>query len=246
MIMPVRFPLFLVVLFASCGVQSTADLLLDKPCGENYTINYNSTYGLFIIQRAGNSDTLSLGENWNLALYRMKQCTGDIAPGMSYDEFRKSPHFFIPGGKNQFELLNHNPRAVFESTEAPILCDCMDEAGNYDASNPSCEKKFQIYRSGFNDSLSWLFAYYRDKCRGEVNGQPFESWKDTVLATADRAEQQARRQRYIQDSAESTGPPRQCSGSDYLAPHQRSNSFSIYRQCRATTRHSSGRCVKHR
>ncbi|MCA6362215.1 MAG: hypothetical protein IM638_04210 [Bacteroidetes bacterium] len=96
--MPVRFLLFLAVLFASCGVQSTADLLLTKPCGSDYTIDYNSTYGL----------------------------------------------------------------------------------------------------------------------------------------------------RFIQDSIESTGPARQCSGSDYLAPHQRSNSFSIYRQCRATTRHSSGRCGKHR
>lgn len=245
--MTLRLCLLFVVLFGSCKSESTTDLLVNSHCGNKYSIDYNADFGLFIIQRSNRSDTISLSENWDFALYRLKQCKGEISSEMSYDAFRQSSYYFLPTGQKEFDALNENPRLVFESQAAPRLCDCIDELGNYDAANPACEKKFQVYRSSFNDSLSWLFSFYRDKCRGQIaENQNFNEWKDTITAQSERAEQIARRIQFVQDSIENTAPARQCSGSDYLPPYQRTSSFSSYKQCRASTRHSSGRCGKHR
>lgn len=234
------------LLLTACAVPGTDELLLEKTC-RDYTIVYEPEFGLFVISYDGRKDTLSLGDNWNYALYRYRQCRSDIPETMSYDEFLKSAWYCLPGGEKWYAEMNRSPQAVFDSPDAPRLCDCIDEQGNYDSRNPNCEQKFQVFRTPYTDSLSWYFSFYRDRCNGKVNDSvTFTGWKDTLQAGAGRAEQLRRRKAFIQDSLESTGVARQCSGSNYLAPHQRSSSYRITEQCRVMTRHRSGRCGKHR
>lgn len=234
------------LLLTACAELRTDELLLEKTC-RDYTIAYERELGLFIISYNDRHDTLSLGDNWNYALYRYRQCRSDIPQTMSYDEFLKSAWFCLPGGEKWYAEMNRSPQAVFDSPDAPRLCDCIDEQGNYDSRNPNCEQKFQVFRSSFSDSLSWYFSFYRDRCKGTVaDSVGFTMWKDTLISQAERAERLERRRRFVADSLEGTATARQCSGSNYLAPHQRSSSFRITEQCRVMTRHRSGRCGKHR
>lgn len=238
--------LLLLFILPACDTPGVQDKLLNEKCGA-YSIAYDSTYGLFIVTHDKRMDTISLQENWAMALYRYRQCSGSVAGDMTYDAFLKSDWYCLPGSETWHKMLDASPQAVFTSADAPRLCDCIDAQGNYDSGNPNCEAKFQVFRSTYSDSLSWYFSFYRDRCRGTVaDSVGFTMWQDSLLSQAERAERLERRRRFVQDSLEGTPVARQCSGSSYLAPHQRSSSMRMYEQCRAMTRHRSGRCGKHR
>lgn len=241
------FFLVLIVLIESCGQKSANDLLLEQTPGEAYTIDYNKSYGLFLIKHDNNVDTISLFDNWYYALYRYRQQTKQFDLNKSYDDFLKSPLYCLPGSEAQYNLINVYPEEVFSSQSVPTFCDCIQENGVYNTTSVRCEEKFQIFRVGYNDSLQWYYNFYKDICNGEFKDTiSFTAYKDTTLNRAKRAEIKAKRLRAIQDSLDNIGPKRRCSASVWIPPHQRSSSSRDYEQCRGYTSHSSGRCTLHR
>lgn len=244
-----RAPLFLFLLlflFAGCSGKTRDEKLLECSC-EELSIRYEPAGGFFIIGKDETADTIGLAENWIMALYRYKQCRREIPAAMTYDQFTRSEQFFLPGGDVFFKAMNQDPAAVFGSGDAPTFCDCMDAQGNYDMGNPNCEKKFQVYRTGFSDSVSWYYAYHRDICTGLTSDTvSYAAYRDSTLERGKRAAALARLRQHILDSIDNSGPMRTCSGQDFVPAYRRSSGYRMYEPCRSKTGHSSGRCRRHR
>lgn len=235
----------LAIVFVSCSSPQSVEDVLMNAHPDDYHVVYEGTFGYFVVVHDEKCDTIALNENWLYALYRYRQQEGDVKESVSYDEFLKSKWFCLPGSEVEFELLNKNPDSVYGSADHPTLCECIDENGLYMSNNPICERKFQVYRSSFNDSMSWYYSFYRDVCTGIDSSKSFTAYRDTILTRSQRAEMRLRERQRIEDSIYATYPLVRCSGQDYVPPHMRSSSFRIYEQCRAMTRNPSGKCGRH-
>ncbi|MBP7808689.1 MAG: hypothetical protein KA163_05320 [Bacteroidia bacterium] len=238
-----QFSILVSVLLVSCSQPSADDLLLSSAPGP-YSISYNRELGLFLIKNKEAVDTVSLWDNWLYSLYRYRQQEKNIPSTTSYDEFIKSEWFCLPGAEQQFKLLNADPMKVFTSSPGPSMCDCITEDGNYRSGDPACEEKFQSYRINSDNNLSWQFSYFRDVCNGKVSDTVgFDTYKDSLLMKAKRAEIRMRWLKHIQDSLDAGKPKRRCSAYDYIPPHARSHTSRDSEQCRAMT--TTGRCGRH-
>jgi|GEM_PF-6391895 len=230
----------------SCSEPHVADLMLENLPGETYTITYNRDYGLFIVNRAETKDTLSLWDNWHYALYRYRQQEKNIPMTMNYDGFKKTNFNCLPGSEAQFELLQRDPAAAFNSPDGPGMCDCLDERNEYNQGSAACEEKFQVFRTAYDDSLHWYYSYYLKLCQGYIAANTtLDKYVDSVKSENRRLDSLYRERVRREDSIDAQRPWVTCSGSDFVPAYKRVSSMRIYESCREKTRRPSGRCRRH-